>query len=82
MDSSLALSTPDAFPVFPYDAPYDIQLSLMRHLYQTIEDGAVAVVESPTGTVNHRDAFHRPHSDDTPPGQDSESVKCDNLLVT
>ncbi|KAF9778687.1 helicase C-terminal domain-containing protein [Thelephora terrestris] len=50
MDSNLSLSTPDAFPVFPYDKPYDIQLSLMQHLYGAIEDKAVAVVESPTGT--------------------------------
>ena len=52
MDASLSLSTPDAFPAFPYDKPYDIQLELMQHLYRAIEDKAVAVVESPTGTVN------------------------------
>lgn len=52
MDSSLSLSTPESFPIFPYDKPYDIQLNLMQHLYQAIEDRAIAVVESPTGTVD------------------------------
>jgi chromosome transmission fidelity protein 1 len=52
MDFSLSLSTPDSFPIFPYDAPYDIQLNLMQHLYRAIEDRVIAVVESPTGTVN------------------------------
>lgn len=56
MDSSLSLSTPDSFPIFPYDEPYDIQLDLMQHLYRVIEDRAVAVIESPTGTVNHQNA--------------------------
>ena len=50
-NSDISLSTPDTFPVFPYDNPYDIQLTLMRYLYSAIEDRAVAVVESPTGTV-------------------------------
>ncbi|KAF9651319.1 DNA repair helicase [Thelephora ganbajun] len=50
MDSRLSLSTPDTFPIFPYDKPYGIQLSLMQHLYRAIEDKAVAIVESPTGT--------------------------------
>ena len=48
----LHLPTPDKFPAFPYDPPYDIQVALMRHLYQSIEDKKVAIVESPTGTVN------------------------------
>ena len=52
MESSLSLSTPDSFPIFPYEEPYSIQLSLMQHLYRAIEDGSIAVVESPTGTVN------------------------------
>ena len=52
MDFSPSLSTPDSFPIFPYDNPYDIQLNLMQHLYRAIEDRAIAVVESPTGTVN------------------------------
>ncbi|KAF8908999.1 helicase C-terminal domain-containing protein [Gymnopilus junonius] len=46
----LNLPTPDNFPAFPYNPPYDIQTSLMRHLYQSIEDRKVAIVESPTGT--------------------------------
>ena len=68
MDSSLLLSTPETFPIFPYDQPYDIQLNLMQHLYRAIEDKAVAVVESPTGTVNCQSAFQRSNSDDVPPG--------------
>lgn len=46
---SLTLSTPETFPAFPF-LPYDIQLSLMRHLYENIEHRRVTVVESPTGT--------------------------------
>jgi len=82
MDSTLSLPTPDAFPIFPYDTPYGIQLNLMRHLYQAIEDKAIAVVESPTGTVSCQNAFQFPHPEDVPPGEDSEFVKCDNLLAT
>ena len=48
---SLQLDTPDAFPAFPYDPPYSIQVDLMRHLYTSIEQKAVTIVESPTGTV-------------------------------
>lgn len=47
---SLQLDTPDAFPAFPYDPPYSIQVDLMRHLYTSIEQRAVTIVESPTGT--------------------------------
>lgn len=50
----LSLSTPRAFPKFPYDVPYDIQVSLMAHVYESIEQGKVAIVESPTGTVWQR----------------------------
>jgi hypothetical protein len=48
----LRLNTPDAFAAFPYDKPYEIQLALMRHLYASIEDECVAIIESPTGTVS------------------------------
>ncbi|KAF9485868.1 DNA repair helicase [Pholiota conissans] len=46
----LHLETPQTFPAFPYDPPYDIQTSLMRHLYESIEQKKVTIVESPTGT--------------------------------
>jgi chromosome transmission fidelity protein 1 len=46
----LELRTPDSFPAFPYDPPYDIQTSLMKHLYTSIEKKHVTVIESPTGT--------------------------------
>jgi chromosome transmission fidelity protein 1 len=49
---SLSLETPEVFPKFPYDTPYDIQISLMKHLYGSIEKSKVAIVESPTGTVS------------------------------
>ena len=49
---SLSLQTPRAFPKFPYDVPYDIQVSLMAHVYESIEQQKVAIVESPTGTVS------------------------------
>ena len=52
IDMDLQLPTPSCFPTFPYDAPYDIQLDLMRHLYTSIEQRKVTVVESPTGTVS------------------------------
>ncbi|KIK59311.1 hypothetical protein GYMLUDRAFT_1004719 [Collybiopsis luxurians FD-317 M1] len=48
--SSLILPTPQNFPAFPYASPYQIQLELMRHLYEAIEGRKVTVVESPTGT--------------------------------
>ena len=50
---TLKLPTPDSFPAFPF-SPYDIQLQLMRHVYASIEDGKVAIMESPTGTVSRR----------------------------
>ncbi|WVR05438.1 hypothetical protein IAU60_002454 [Kwoniella sp. DSM 27419] len=43
------LKTPGSFP-FPYPKPYDIQLQLMQTVFRAIEDGKVAIVESPTGT--------------------------------
>ncbi|KAI0688447.1 DNA repair helicase [Cytidiella melzeri] len=45
----LALPTPESFPAFPF-LPYEIQLELMRHLYEKIEGRHVTIVESPTGT--------------------------------
>ncbi|KAI0077191.1 DNA repair helicase [Panus rudis PR-1116 ss-1] len=46
---SLKLSTPDSFPAFPF-LPYGIQLNLMKHLYEAIEESKVTIIESPTGT--------------------------------
>ena len=48
---SLDLPIPTHFPAFPYDPPYSIQVDLMRHLYEAIEQRKVTIVESPTGTV-------------------------------
>lgn len=48
----MSLSTPDEFPAFPYQPPYEIQTDLMRHLYASIEQKQVTIVESPTGTVH------------------------------
>ncbi len=47
----LSLPTPDTFSAFPF-LPYEIQLELMRHLYENIEGQKVTIVESPTGTVS------------------------------
>lgn len=45
------LPTPEAF-AFPYaPGPYPIQLALMQHLYATLEQAKVGIVQSPTGTV-------------------------------
>ena len=51
----LSLPTPDAFPMFPYATPYNIQLQLIRHLFMAIEGRKFAIVESPTGTASTRD---------------------------
>ncbi|TFK20003.1 DNA repair helicase [Coprinopsis marcescibilis] len=48
----LHLPTPSEFPAFPYDPPYPIQVDLMRHVYTSIEQRSVSIVESPTGTVS------------------------------
>ncbi|KAH0749457.1 hypothetical protein KY290_028689 [Solanum tuberosum] len=37
------------FPAFPYE-PYSIQLDFMNALYQSLNKGGVAMLESPTGT--------------------------------
>ncbi|KAJ6584730.1 helicase C-terminal domain-containing protein [Mycena capillaripes] len=47
---SLSLPTPAQFPAFPFVEPYPIQVDLMRHLYTSIEQKKVTIVESPTGT--------------------------------
>ncbi|KAI0304347.1 DNA repair helicase [Multifurca ochricompacta] len=47
---SLVLTTPQSFPVFPFDPPYSIQIDLMRHIYSAIEHRRIAIAESPTGT--------------------------------
>ncbi|KAG5651045.1 hypothetical protein H0H81_010079 [Sphagnurus paluster] len=50
MTLNLDLPTPLEFPAFPFKPPYEIQVELMRHLYTSIEQKKVTVVESPTGT--------------------------------
>ena len=47
----LRVSTPERFLAFPF-IPYGIQLQLMRHVFSSIEEKKVAIVESPTGTVS------------------------------
>ncbi|KAL1677806.1 helicase C-terminal domain-containing protein [Schizophyllum commune] len=49
-DASLVLPTPSEFLSFPYPQPYQIQLDLMRHLYEVLESKKISIVESPTGT--------------------------------
>lgn len=36
---------------FPHPKPYDIQLELMKTIYDAIEAKKIAFLESPTGTV-------------------------------
>jgi len=43
------VEVPHAF-AFPFQ-PYDIQLDLMRKLYEALELGKIGIFESPTGTV-------------------------------
>lgn len=52
MLDNLNLPTPSSFPAFPFNPPYEIQVELMRHLYSSIEDKKVTIIESPTGTVS------------------------------
>ena len=49
----LKIQTPDHFVAFPF-TPYDIQFQLMQHVFSSIEDKKVAIMESPTGTVSKR----------------------------
>lgn len=37
---------------FPYDRPYETQVGLMQECYASICKKEVAILESPTGTVN------------------------------
>ncbi|KAH9889576.1 uncharacterized protein BXZ73DRAFT_86028, partial [Epithele typhae] len=46
---ALKIQTPESFSAFPF-TPYDIQLQLMRHVFSSIEDKKIALMESPTGT--------------------------------
>lgn len=50
MALDLKLPVPDEFPAFPFNPPYEIQVELMKHLYSSIEEKKVTIVESPTGT--------------------------------
>lgn len=50
LDASLILPTPTSFPIFPFPQPYQIQLDLMKHLYEVLESKKISIVESPTGT--------------------------------
>ena len=42
--------SPGYFP-FPFP-PYDIQEEFMKQLYEVLEEGAIGIFESPTGTVS------------------------------
>ena len=50
------LMPPEEFP-FPFQA-YDIQKDFMKQLYTTLEQGAVGIFESPTGTVSSQDSVY------------------------
>ncbi|KAG9141107.1 hypothetical protein Leryth_001607 [Lithospermum erythrorhizon] len=39
----------NSFPAFPYH-PYSIQIDFMNSLYQSLEKGGIAMLQSPTGT--------------------------------
>ncbi len=69
--SDLRLATPNDFPAFPFK-PYDIQLELMRHVYSCIENGNIAITESPTGTVGLSLVSYHPLMADSDPGGDRE----------
>ena len=40
------------FEAFPYSTRYSIQNDFMNAVYEACENGQVAVLESPTGTVS------------------------------
>jgi chromosome transmission fidelity protein 1 len=42
-NDELTLVTPTRFDAFPYEEPYDIQLQLMKHLYEAIESRSLAM---------------------------------------
>lgn len=72
---SLSLETPKSFSSFPF-LPYDIQLSLMQHLYESIETRRVTVVESPTGTVIHSVFCPKTRNDAYYVGQNAKPIVC------
>lgn len=76
MTMSLELPTPDSFPAFPFSPPYDIQVDIMRHLYASIEQKKVTIVESPTGTVS-APALARSFQLRFPLGKDTQPSMCE-----
>jgi len=48
--TELSVHIPEEFQ-FPYQ-PYDIQIRLMKSLYEALELGKIGIFESPTGTVS------------------------------
>lgn len=69
----LVLPTPEQFSAFPYDPPYSIQTDLMKHVYSSIEQRHVTIVESPTGTVRTECDGSLSDSLTLPTGKNSES---------
>lgn len=41
------------FPGFPYN-PYSIQIDFMNALYQSLNNGGVSMLESPTGKIKRK----------------------------
>ena len=70
----VSLPTPSDFAAFPYPRPYDIQKDLMRCLYSAIEEGKVAIIESPTGTVSIETASSQPTKINNFPGENAQSL--------
>lgn len=56
----LRLTTPASFAAFPFDKPYDIQIDLMRHLYDVIESRSLAMLVI-KGLSNSRPPVPSPH---------------------